>query len=139
MIKELVRDESVLSQPCEAATADDAQDAQDVLDTLASIDGAACLAANQIGVTKAIVAYLDDNEQAHVLLNPKILRALGAYKAQEGCLTRDGDSKVTRFERVKVQFDEIRDGKLVTRKKDLAGWEAEIVQHGIDHCKGKLV
>lgn len=50
MIKELVTDEAILSQPCETATAEDAAVAQDLLDTLASLDEAACLAANQIGV-----------------------------------------------------------------------------------------
>ena len=51
MIKDLVQDESVLSTPCEPATAEDAPVAQDLVDTLASIDDAVCLAANQIGVT----------------------------------------------------------------------------------------
>ena len=40
MIKDLVTDEAVLSQPCEEATADDAQVAQDLLDTLTSLDDA---------------------------------------------------------------------------------------------------
>ena len=55
MIKELVKDEAVLSPPCEPATAADAEVAQDLVDTLLSIEDAACLAANQIGVTKAII------------------------------------------------------------------------------------
>ena len=54
MIKELVFDDAILSTPCEAATAEDASVAQDLIDTLASIEGAACLAANQIGVAKAL-------------------------------------------------------------------------------------
>ena len=33
MIKELVTDEAILSQPCETATAEDAVVAQDLLDT----------------------------------------------------------------------------------------------------------
>ena len=37
MIKELVTDEAILSQPCEPATAEDAAVAQDLLDTLASV------------------------------------------------------------------------------------------------------
>ena len=36
MIKELVTDEAILSQPCETATAEDAVVAQDLLDTLAA-------------------------------------------------------------------------------------------------------
>lgn len=44
MIKELVKDEAVLSTPCEPATAADAEVAQDLVDTLLSIEDAACLA-----------------------------------------------------------------------------------------------
>ncbi|HJH44262.1 MAG TPA: peptide deformylase [Rubneribacter badeniensis] len=139
MIKELVKDEALLSKPCEAATADDVDVAQDLLDTLASLEDAACLAANQIGVAKSIVAYLDENDEAHVMYNPVLKLALGAFKTTEGCLTRDEESKVTRFDRIKVAYDELADGALKPRKRDFTGWTAQIVQHMIDHCKGKLV
>ena len=139
MIKELVHDETLLSRPCAAATAQDADVAQDLLDTLVSVDSAACLAANQIGVEKAIVAYLDEKENPQVMYNPKLLLGLGAFKTEEGCLTRDEVSVVTRYQRIKVAYDEMVDGALVPRKKDLTDWTAQIVQHMIDHCKGKLV
>lgn len=139
MIKELVHDETLLSRPCAAATAQDADVAQDLLDTLVSIDSAACLAANQIGTEKAIVAYLDEKENPQVMYNPKLLLGLGAFKTEEGCLTRDEVSVVTRYQRIKVAYDEMVDGALVPRKKDLTDWTAQIVQHMIDHCKGKLV
>ena len=139
MIKELVKDEALLSKPCEAATADDADVAQDLLDTLASLEDAACLAANQIGVTKSIVAYLDENDEAHVMYNSFLKLALGAFKTTEGCLTRDEESKVTRFDRIKVAYDELADGALKPRKRDFTGWTAQVIQHMIDHCKGKLV
>lgn len=139
MIKELVHDEMLLSRPCAAATAQDADVAQDLLDTLVSIDSAACLAANQIGAEKAIIAYLDEKENPQVMYNPKLLLGLGAFKAEEGCLTRDEISVVTRCQRIKVAYDEMVDGALVPRKKDLTDWTAQIVQHMIDHCKGKLV
>ena len=139
MIKELVTDEAILSQPCEPATAEDAAVAQDLLDTLASLDEAACLAANQIGVAKAVIVYHDENEQPHVMYNPRLLQALGAFKAVEGCLSLEADSKVTRFDRIKVGYSELVDGELKPRKKDFNGWTAQIIQHGIDHCKGKLV
>ena len=139
MIKELVKDEAILSQPCEAATAEDAPVAQDLLDTLSSLEGAASLAANQIGVTKCVVAYLDEADQPHVMYNPKMLQALGAFKTVEGCLSLEEDSKVTRFDRIKVAYDELVDGELKPRKKDFNGWTAEVIQHMIDHCKGKLV
>lgn len=139
MIKELVKDEALLSKPCEAATADDVDVAQDLLDTLASLEDAACLAANQIGVTKSIVAYLDEKDEAHVMYNPVLKLALGAFKTTEGCLTRDEESKVTRFDRIKVAYDELADGALKPRKRDFSGWTAQVIQHMIDHCKGKLV
>ena len=115
MIKELVTDEAILSQPCEPATA------------------------NQIGVAKAVVVYHDDDDQPHVMYNPVLKQALGAYKTVEGCLTLEAESKVTRYERVKVVYDELVDGALVSRKRDFTGWTAELIQHMIDHCKGKLV
>lgn len=139
MIKELVRDDEILSTPCTPATAEDAELAQDLLDTLAAHEDAACLAANQIGVTKCACAYLDANENPHAMFNPMMKRALGAFKVEEGCITRDEPSKVTRFARCTIEFDEIKDGKLVHRKKEMSDWDAQIIQHMIDHCKGKLV
>ena len=59
-IKEFTTDEALLSTPCEKATAEDAAVAQDLLDTLASLEGAACVHANQIGVAKSLFAYLDE-------------------------------------------------------------------------------
>ena len=139
MIRELVKDPAALSVACEAATADDAQVAEDLVETLTSLDGAACLAANQIGIAKCVVAYLDDDDKPHVMYNPKMLLALGAFKAVEGCLSLEADSNVTRYDRVKVAYDELVDGALVPRKRDFNGWTAQIIQHMIDHCKGKLV
>ena len=139
MIKELVKDEAILSQPCEAAPAEDETVAQDLLDTIASLEGAACLAANQIGVAKRVIVYLDDNDQPHVMYNPVLKQALGAFKTVEGCLSLEDESKVTRYDRIKVAYDELVDGALAPRKKDFTGWTAQIIQHMIDHCKGKLV
>lgn len=139
MIKDLVKDEALLSLPCEAATAEDAPIAQDLIDTIASMEGAACLAANQIGVTKAVIVYLDEDDQPHVMYNPVMKQALGAFKTVEGCLSLEAESKVTRFDKIKVSYDELVDGSLQPRKKAFTGWTAQLVQHMIDHCKGKLV
>ena len=139
MIRELINDEEILSQPCEAATAADAELAQDLLDTLASIEDGGCLAANQIGVTKAVVVFVDDRDKPHVMYNPKVVMGLRAQRVVEGCLTREGTTKVRRYAKVKVQFDELVDGQLVSRKRDYLGWTAQMIQHMIDHCNGKLV
>ena len=139
MIKDLVNDEAILSQPCAAATAEDAPLAQDLLDTLASLEDAVCLAANQIGVAKAVVAYVDDNEQPHVMYNPTILIGLVPKKETESCFTHEEPTVNTRYEKVKVSYQELVDGKLVSRKKDFHGWVAQLIQHMADHSKGKLV
>lgn len=151
MIKEIVTDPEALSVPSQAATIEDVSVAVDLLETMASLENAASLAANQIGSDKAVIAYLDEQDNPHVMMNPKILRALGPYKAEESCFSREAVSRVTRFARIEVSYDEVPEAllrpdgeasgaaELVRRKKRLEGWEAELVQHGIDHCKGRLV
>lgn len=139
MIKDIVKDDEILSQPCEKATAEDAELAQDLLDTLAATEDAAALAANQIGVAKCVVAYLDDNEQPHVMFNPVLKQALHPYKAAEACLSHEGEVEVKRFAWINVSYDELKDGELVPKKQKLQGWEAQLVQHMIDHCKGKAI
>ena len=139
MIKDLVTDEAILSQPCERATAQDADVAQDLLDTLAFQDTAAGLAANQIGVTKCVVAYLDDDDNPHVMYNPILRQAMGPFKTTESCLSREDESKVTRYDRIQVVYDEVYEGELTQRKERFSGFTAQVIQHMIDHCKGKLV
>lgn len=139
MQKEIVRDTELLSKPCEAATAEDSQLVQDLLDTLEAQEEVACIAANQIGETKCAGVYLDDAGEAHVLLNPAMKRALYPIRTFEECISLDGESKVTRYGKIHVTYDEIVDGKLVARKRDFQGNEAQAIQHMIDHCKGKLV
>ena len=139
MIRELVTDEELLSTPCEVATAEDAELAQDLLDTIESIEDAACLAANQIGVAKAVIVYKDKNDRAHVMFNPGMKRALHPARLEEGCLTREGTKKVTRFDQATFTYQELVDGTLIPRKKECTGWTAQILQHMIDHCKGKLI
>ena len=134
MIKELVTDEALLSTPCEPATVEDIAVATDLTDTLAS-----CLAANQIGVTRALFAFEDESGAVRVMANPKVLFGLGADKVEESCLTHEGISRVTRYIKIKLSYDEFVDGELRHRKGEFVGWEAQMIQHMADHCAGKLV
>ena len=139
MIRELVRDDEILSTPCEPATEEDEPIAQDLIDTLATLDEAACLHANQIGVTKSIFVYLDKYDKPHVVYNAVLKRGLRGKRVTETCMTRDEDVKVNRYDLVTITFEEMLDGKLVKRKREYQGWIAEIIQHMLDHSKGKLV
>ena len=136
MIRDIMKDETFLSQKAEPATPDDLPVAQDLLDTLtAHKDGCVGMAANMIGVCKRIIAF--DNEGTYmVMFNPVIVRQSGPYEAEEGCLSLSGVRKTKRFQTVKVQW---QNEKFQTRLKTFTGWTAEIIQHEIDHCEGILI
>ena len=139
MIKEIVTDEEILSKPCDVATADDAAIAEDLVETLLADDEAVCLAANQIGETKRIVAYLNESGRPVVMFNPQITQKLKPYTAVEACLSREEPTAVQRYDWIRVSYDRFQDGKLVPAKKKLEGNAAQAVQHMIDHCEGILV
>ena len=138
MIKDIVKDKDFLSQVAEPATADDAEVGQDLVDTMGSIEGCACLAANQIGSTKAVIAY-EENGRVHVMYNPKLVAYMQPFPAVESCLSLEEQSPVQRFNLIRVSYQVLADGKLQNRIKKFSGWTAEIIQHAIDHTKGVLV
>lgn len=139
MIKEIVKDPEFLSLPAEPATAEDAQVAEDLKDTMESLEEeCASLAANQIGSRKAVIAY-EHNGAIRTMFNPKLVAYMQPFKATEACLSIDVETEVKRFQTITVAYEVLVDGKLVPRKTKLRDWEAEIVQHAIDHCAGKLV
>ncbi|QWT17897.1 peptide deformylase [Collinsella sp. zg1085] len=139
MIRELIRDEALLSMPCEPATAEDAELAADLIETLASLEDAGCLAANQLGVPHALFAYEDEKGAYRVMLNPKLVFGLGPNRVVEACLTREGESTAVRHIKIKVDFDALVDGELVHRRREFAGFTAQMIQHMIDHCNGKYI
>ena len=136
MVLEICKDEAFLAQKAEPATADDLVVAQDLLETLtAHKDGCVGMAANMIGINKRIIAF--DNEGEYmVMFNPAIVRKSGAYEAEEGCLSLTGTRRTTRFQTIKVQWQNER---FQTRLKTFTGWTAEIIQHEIDHCEGIII
>ncbi len=140
MIKEIVKDREFLSLPSEPATAEDVQVALDLRDTMESMRGeCACLAANQIGSRKAIIAYEDGAGKINVMFNPRLTAFLKPYETSEGCLSLDEPSLVKRFEFITVAYEVLAQSALIARSKRLTGWTAEVVQHAIDHCAGKVV
>lgn len=137
MIKEIVKDTEFLSQPAESATADDAQVGEDLVDTMRAVDGA-CLAANQIGSRKAVIAY-NDNGRTFVMYNPHLDSGMQRFSTAEDCLSLDEPSVVERFKIIRVSYQVLAGGKLENRTRKFTGWSAQAVQHAIDHCEGKLV
>ena len=136
MVREIMRDETFLSQKAEPATLEDLPVAQDLLDTLtAHKDGCVGMAANMIGVCKRIIVF--DNEGKYtVMFNPEIIKKSGSYEAEEGCLSLTGIRKAKRWQSIKVQY---QNEQFQIRFKTFTGWTAQIIQHEIDHCEGVLI
>ena len=137
MIKEVIHDPIFLAGKSEKATKEDLQVAHDLLDTLiANRDACVGMAANMIGVRKRIIVF--DNEGAYMtMFNPEIIKKSGPYDTEEGCLSLLGDlRKCKRYQTIKVQW---QTAEFQTRIKTFTGWPAQIIEHEIDHCDGKLI
>ena len=97
MVKELMHDPIFLAGKSDVATKEDLQVAQDLLDTLiAHKDSCVGMAANMIGMRKRIIAFLDESGRAPtytVMLNPEIIKKVGVYNTEEGCLSLLGDPR----------------------------------------------
>ena len=138
MVKELMHDPIFLAGKSEVATKADLQVAQDLLETLmAHKEDCVGMAANMIGVKKAIIAFVLDDGSYMVMFNPVILKRDKPYDAEEGCLSLlGGPRKCKRYQTIKVQY---QTAEMQTRVKNFDGWTAQIIQHEIDHCNGVLI
>lgn len=137
MIKEIIKDQFILSQKSKQATIDDQDTIQDLIDTLTyNKERCVGMAANMIGVLKNIIIFYDNNKQI-VMLNPVIIKtSKDYYNTQEGCLSHIGERPVKRYKSIKVQFLDL-DGKI--KIKTYKDFTAQIIQHEIDHCNGILI
>ena len=136
MVRSIVKDPILLSRRSETATSADRALAADLRDTLlAHTDKCVGMAANMIGGTRRIIAFLDGNTPT-VMFNPEIIRAEGEFETEEGCLSLTGTRRTKRFSRIKVRF---QDERFIRRVREYAGWTAQIIQHEIDHCSGVLI
>ena len=94
------------------------------------------MAANMIGVCKAIIA-VNDGGSCLLMLNPEILKKEGEYETEEGCLSLlGGPRKTKRYRKIKVRYQTT---DLQVRLKTFSGWTAQIIQHEVDHCNGVLI
>ena len=136
MIRTIVRDPVFLAQPSAPATEKDLQIAEDLMDTLrANLDRCVGMAANMIGERKRIIA-MAKGPMVIAMLNPKILSRTGEYETEESCLSLEGTRKATRFRAIRLSWQDMRMREHVGI---LEGFQAQIVQHEIDHCDGKLI
>ncbi len=94
------------------------------------------LAAPQIGISAQLIV-VDIGAGLYKLVNPKIVRRQGAQAIQEGCLSVPGVCiKVKRAQQVWVEAKDENNNWVEIQAKDLF---ACVLQHEIDHLKGKLI
>ena len=94
------------------------------------------LAAPQVGISAQLIV-VDVGAGLYKLINPRIIKKLGVQAIKEGCLSVPGICiKVKRAKRVWVEaLDE--DSQLI--KFEAQDLFACVLQHEIDHLKGKLI
>ena len=136
MVKPIVKDVIFLSQKSLRADESDAQTVTDLLDTIKEHDEECIgMAANMIGVNKSIIVFKSQGKY-HVMINPQIIKCSGEYTVKEGCLSLTGVRPAKRYRSIKVEyFNE----NMQSRVKTYNGFEAQVIQHEIDHCKGIII
>ena len=136
MVKDIMRDETFLSEASAMATAEDLPIAQDLLDTLkANKDHCVGMAANMIGVAKRIIV-VDDEGQYLTMFNPAIVECSEPFETEEACLSLEGTRQTKRYNSITVTY---QNRSFKERTKTFTGWTAQIIQHEIDHCNGIII
>ncbi len=137
MVREIVTDMFFLGQKSEPATKDDLQAVTDLLDTVkANSDRCVGMAANMIGVRKTILVALIGKEYV-VMINPKIVdKTKLSYETEEGCLSLEGVRPTKRHKAITVEY---LDRKWKKKKQTFRDFEAQIIQHEIDHFEGIII
>ena len=136
MVKPIMRDLFFLRQKAEKATKGDFPVAIDLLDTLkAHEDGCVGMAANMIGVNKAIIA-VNMGFMNVAMFNPRIVKNSGSYQTEEGCLSLIGVRPCTRYQEIELEYQDMNWKK---QRQKYTGWIAQIIQHEVDHCNGIII
>ena len=136
MIREIVHDPVFLSRKSTQASRADLPIAEDLIDTLrANLDHCVGLAANMIGRTKRIIV-IANGPLIIAMLNPKILSKSEEYETEEGCLSLEGTRKTKRYKCIRISWQDLQMQEHIAI---LDGFQAQIVQHEIDHFSGILI
>lgn len=137
MIREIVKDTFFLSQKSEPATRQDQPVIQDLLDTVrANADRCVGMAANMIGERKTILVAQVGKDYL-VMVNPKIVdHSKQCYETEESCLSLTGQRPVKRYSVIVVEY---LDRKFKRKKQTFRDFEAQIIQHEMDHFNGILI
>lgn len=136
MVRELVQNPLMLNAKSVRATEEDVDVARNLIDTLqAHLDRFSGMAAVMIGERKRIIA-IAKGSMVIAALNPKILSKSGEYETEEECPLLGKATKVVRYKTIRLLW---QDGNMKEHVALLDGFQAQLVQHLIDHCDGIVV
>ena len=136
MIRPIEHDLKFLEQKAQPATKKDQSVINDLLETLVA-NQHTCLgmAANMIGQNKQIIA-LFIGPLPIVMLNLVIKQKAGPYHTSEGCLSLAGQKKTLRYQKITVSY---LNRDFQPQQQTFSNLTAQIIQHEIDHCNGRLI
>ena len=137
MVKDLTHDPIFLAGKSEIATKEDLPVAQDLLDTLmAHKETCVGMAANMIGERKTILVAQAGKDYL-VMVNPKVVdHSRQCYETEESCLSLTGQRPVKRYSVIVVEY---LDRKFKRKKQTFRDFEAQIIQHEMDHFEGIII
>ena len=110
----------------------------DMLETMYDTEDGIGLAATQVGRSEAIVVIdiSESRQEPLILINPKVVKGEFKEKGSEGCLSVPGyRADVERFTKVTVEALDRNGENIIIESDDFL---AIVMQHEIDHLKGKL-
>jgi len=130
--------DAILRKTCEvveAVTAQEQRISEDMLFTMHAFKGVG-LAAPQIGLAKQLIVA-DVGGGVVKLANPKIINSSGSDRMVEGCLSvPERGVEIKRFYEVRVRGLNEKGERVEIEAKGLL---ARVLQHEIDHLRGKLI
>lgn len=136
MIRDIDHDVKILSKKSTPASKNDIAIVQDLVDTLTyHRDHCVGMAANMIGKNKCIIAC-QFGPLIVAMINPVITKKSQKYSTSEGCLSLTGERETTRFNKIEVSYLNQSFQKV---HATFEGFNAQIIQHEIDHCNGILI
>jgi len=137
MVRELVHDPLFLRLPSVEATKEDKAVVRDLLDTLAAHrETCVGMAANMIGERKNIIVFSKGFANI-AMINAKIIKAVKPYNTEEGCLSLlGGPRKCKRYKEIEVEYLDI---SFTPKRGVFKDFEAEIIEHELDHVAGILI
>lgn len=141
MVREIIKDINILTQPGKRVTGTQEERTMytDLIDTsIVHQDVCMGLAAIQLGKPMNMIAIRVQKGQYTVLINPIITwKSTEKSTMEEGCLSLEGTTEVTRPKKITVMYQSTFGGKF--KKLTVGGVTAKVIQHEIDHLKGRLI